>query len=153
SVAWDRLFAGGGRRVPLPTYAFQRERYWVDTRDTAGARGRTDAGTHPLLGEGRTVSTATGVRTWETTLAPDHPPWLSDHQVQGGQVLPGAAYLEMAISAGAALFDRRPVDVTGVLFVEPLAFSGEPAVRVQVVTTEEQPGRARFQIASQRAGA
>ena len=30
-IAWDGVFAGGhGRRVPLPTYAFERERHWLD---------------------------------------------------------------------------------------------------------------------------
>ena len=40
-VDWPAVYAGRARRVPLPTYAFQRRRYWADTgpevSDPAGA--------------------------------------------------------------------------------------------------------------------
>ena len=44
-VAWETLLAGG-RRVPLPTYAFDRQRYWLP--DAAGATGLDAAGVPPL---------------------------------------------------------------------------------------------------------
>jgi len=52
-LAWDRLFAGESRRrVPLPTYRFQRERYWID------APARLDAKTNSLRGDGRSANAA-----------------------------------------------------------------------------------------------
>src|SRR6185295_13651656 len=82
SVDWSGVFPEGGRRVPLPTYAWQRQRYWVDVpaRSTAGLR-RGHAGGHPLLGEELSVSTQASMRIWETTLEHTRLPWLRDHRL------------------------------------------------------------------------
>ena len=149
-VAWERRFPAGGRVVSLPMVPWQRERYWLEAPagDSKGSRGRVHGGGHPLLGEAHTVSTQAGMRLWETTLDLERLPWLADHRVQGAVVFPGAAYLEMALAAGAEAFDGSSLVVSDVVFVEALVFASDAAVQVQVVTTEEQPGRLRFQIAS-----
>jgi myxalamid-type polyketide synthase MxaE and MxaD/epothilone polyketide synthase C/epothilone polyketide synthase D len=86
---------------------------------------------------------------WEATLTRKILRWLGDHRVGGAVLLPGTAYLEMAIACGAEVFGDTAFHVTDVEFVEAMVFpDDDAAVRVQVVTTEEQPGRLRFQIAS-----
>jgi acyl transferase domain-containing protein/NADPH:quinone reductase-like Zn-dependent oxidoreductase/NAD(P)-dependent dehydrogenase (short-subunit alcohol dehydrogenase family)/acyl carrier protein len=154
AVAWKRLFPASGRRVPLPTYPWQRERYWIETPASAAASDgrRVHAGDHPLLGEAHVLSTHTSTRLWETTLDRMRLPWLDDHRVQGAVVLPGAAFVEMGLAAGAEAFGGGPFLITDVVFLEALAFSGDAAVPVQVVTTEEQPGRLRLQVASLNPG-
>nr|WRX36519.1 myxalamid-type polyketide synthase MxaB/epothilone polyketide synthase D [Cystobacterineae bacterium] len=153
SVTWERLFAAGGRRVPLPTYPWQRQRYWVDAAagHAAAVQGRGHAGGHPLLGVAQTVSTQAGLRLWETSLEQGRLSWLGDHRVQGAVVLPGAAYLEMALSCGTEALGTGPLQVSDVAFLQGLAFDDDAATSVQVVATEERPGRLRFQVAS-RAG-
>ena len=150
SPGWKRLFPAGGRRVPLPTYPWQRERHWVEApvSGAQGSRGRAHAGGHPLLGQPQVLSTQTSTRLWESSLDLQRLPWLADHCVLGVVVFPGAGYLEMALSAGAEAFDGSLPAVTDVVFVEALPLAHDAAVEVQVVTTEEQPGRLRFQVAS-----
>jgi acyl transferase domain-containing protein/aryl carrier-like protein len=150
SVAWSQLFPGGGRRVPLPTYAWQRERHWLETEVS---QARVHTGGHPLLGQGMTLSTQPGTRVWETPVSVRRVPWLGDHRIQGVTVVPGTAYLEMALAAAADDGGRAgPHEITEVVLSQALAFADNATATVQLVTTEEPAGR-RFQIASLAPGA
>ncbi|MGW2117920.1 SDR family NAD(P)-dependent oxidoreductase, partial [Streptomyces zhihengii] len=102
AVDWTNLFSGwGGRVVGLPTYAFQRERYWPRPNFGTGGLnsvGLTDSG-HPLLGS--VVPLADGDGALLTgRVSVDTQPWLADHLVQGQVVVPGAALVEMVLRAG-----------------------------------------------------
>jgi acyl transferase domain-containing protein/acyl carrier protein len=149
-LRWDRLFPASSRRVALPTLAWQRERHWLEAPRASAphAAPRPSPGAHPLLGAPSTLSTQPGLRLWDTTLGLAQLPWLDDHRVQGAAVLPGAAYVEMALAAAAASWPEGPWEIRGATFTEALAFAGQIEVPVQVVTTEEAPGLLRFQIAS-----
>lgn len=154
-IDWRALLPAGGRRrrcPPIPGSAGAAGSC-AGTRRDAGARGRAPARGQALLGVGYTLSTQTTTRVWETTLDLSRLPWLRDHRVQGVVVLPGAGYLEMALSAGAEVAGGSSPVVTEVTLVEALALPGDAPVAVQMVTTEEHPGRLRFQIASRGPGA
>ncbi|MDE2779847.1 MAG: type I polyketide synthase [Chloroflexota bacterium] len=95
-VSFEGLFAGESRRrISMPGYPFQRERYWVDeTRQRRASVG------HPLLGERH--ESARGEITFESELFPSDPSWLADHRVFGRLVAPGALYGALAVSASIA---------------------------------------------------
>jgi acyl transferase domain-containing protein len=149
ALDWERLFPTGGRRVPLPTYPWQRARYW---HETAPRDHLPRSGEHPLLGEGRELFTRTDLRVWQTRLDRARLPWLVDHQIQGAIMLPGAAVLEMALTAGAALFGDVALVIEDLRFVDGLVLTEDAAAEVQLVTTREGSTRAHFELAS-RAGA
>ncbi len=103
SVDWAELFRGSAaKRVPLPTYAFQRERYWLSapalgTGDMVSA-GQASAD-HPLLGA--MVDLADGEqRVFTGRISLQSHPWLADHAVMGTVLLPGTAFVELALHAG-----------------------------------------------------
>jgi acyl transferase domain-containing protein/acyl carrier protein len=101
-VDWERGFEGSGaKRVSLPTYAFQREHYWLSGGSSAGdasALGQS-AADHPLLGAAVALADQGG---WLFTgrLSLEGHPWLADHAVLGTVLLPGAAFVELALRAG-----------------------------------------------------
>ncbi|MFC9685800.1 type I polyketide synthase, partial [Streptomyces sp. NPDC056948] len=107
-VEWAPLFAG--RRtghVALPTYAYQRSRYWHDPDSYDVSIGDvTQAGLlfpdHPLLGAAVQLA---GRDEWLFTgrLSRRSHPWLVDHVVHDAVVVPAAALLEIAWCAGDML--------------------------------------------------
>ncbi|MBL3671251.1 type I polyketide synthase, partial [Streptomyces sp. M2CJ-2] len=99
---WAQVYAGhGARPVQLPTTAFQHQRYWLATRGARGAVAAAglDPAPHPLLGAAVTLADAGGVLL-TGTLSTATQPWLGDHRAGGHAVLPGTAFLELAVAAG-----------------------------------------------------
>src|ERR1700729_4396113 len=151
-VDWSRWFPGPQSRVDLPTYAFQRERYWPGRPAVTGnpvGLGQAAAG-HPLLGAAVELPETGGVvLTGRLSLATH--PWLADHQVAGTVLLPGAAFVELAIRAGdkvgAGLLDE-------LVLQSPLTIPERGGVQVQLGGgAPDEAGRRALSVHSRREAA
>lgn len=147
-VDWDALF-GTRPQVDLPTYAFQRQRYWMDAPAGTGSADVVSAGLsapyHPLLGavvdhpgtDEVVFTDRWSLRTHE---------WLADHAVFGAVVVPATAYMDLALSVG---------DFVGCAALEELSLevplilpeSGDVQVRV-VVGAPDEAGRRSLDVYS-----
>ncbi|WP_030450096.1 type I polyketide synthase [Herbidospora cretacea] len=129
-VDWSAAVAPGpDRHVDLPTYAFERRRYWLGATGPAGVTpAGIDASGHPLLTA--VVPTADDGFLLTGELSAATAPWLADHAVEGGVLLPGAAFVELALEGGAL----ASCDHLEELVIEaPLFLSEGDAVPVQVI--------------------
>ncbi|OBK98319.1 polyketide synthase [Mycobacterium asiaticum] len=128
-VDW-RSVCAGGRRVDLPTYAFQRRRFWLGGASTAAdADGLGVAGAgHAMLGAVVERPDGGVILTGQLSLAAQ--PWLADHAVAGVVLFPGAAFVELALRAGDEV---GCADVEELTLSAPLLLPTGGSVRVQVV--------------------
>ncbi|MEU8385444.1 type I polyketide synthase, partial [Streptosporangium sp. NPDC048865] len=131
----------GGRRVGLPTYPFEHRRYWPENigSDVGNVAAAGLAATdHPLLGAAMPLANSGGT-VLTGRLSAGAQPWLADHVVAGSAVVPGSAFVELAVRAG----DQVGCDlVEELLLDEPLVLGAGDAVALQVwVGAEEEPGR------------
>ncbi|MFB7266698.1 type I polyketide synthase, partial [Streptomyces nojiriensis] len=150
-VDWQAFFsAADAQRVDdLPTYAFQRQRYWIEPGTRAGDVGAAglDEAAHPLLGATVALADSEGF-VFTALLSPTTHPWLVDHQVMGSVLLPGTAFVDLAIWAG----DQVGCDVVEELTLEaPLILPERGGVQLQMYVSApdaDGTGRRAFGLSS-----
>ncbi|MFF8452850.1 beta-ketoacyl synthase N-terminal-like domain-containing protein, partial [Streptomyces leeuwenhoekii] len=144
-VDWSPALAStGARPVPLPTYAFQRRRFWLQGSRDAGdvAAAGLDAAGHPLLGAAVSLAGGDGVLL-TGRLSGRTQPWLLDHAVGGTVLLPGTAFVELAIRAGDHLGHPHLEELT---LQAPLVLGPREEVTVQVRAVPEQSADGRCAV-------
>ncbi|MEU1022096.1 SDR family NAD(P)-dependent oxidoreductase [Streptomyces sp. NPDC005904] len=151
AVDWAQAFEEARpSRVDLPTYAFQRKRYWLDTAGaTAGAASGLgiSSAEHPLLSAAVELPDSEGV-VFTGLLSLRTHPWLADHAVGGTVLLPGTAFVELAIRAG----DEVGCDVVEELTLQaPLILPERGGIQLRLTVAEpDETGRRTLSVYSRR---
>jgi len=138
-VNWSGFYRDyANRKVALPTYPFQRQRYWVDTTPATSRRkqyGAIAPKQHPLLGEKLNLAGIESQQRFQGYLADEEPPYLKDHKVFEKVLFPATGYLEMAIAAARNMFGRTGAIVADVVIARGLMLPETEIKSVQTVAT------------------
>lgn len=132
------------RRLELPTYPFQRRRFWPKGSGiTADSNGAVGSG---ILGSGKEL--ASGDSVYTSRLSVKSQPWLSDHVIYGTVVVPGATYAAMALAAVGT-----PAHAKDVFFYEPIILPEKSSREVQLTLHPLDDGDGwKFQVHSRPYG-
>ncbi len=154
---WNALYdAPSRRRVKLPLYPFQRERYWIEenTRIEDGESRivahdppstiHDPRSSHPLLGA--RLRSALKEIQFESRVQTKAPEFLSDHRFHDVAVFPAAGYMEMALAAAEKIFGEGPCCVRELNILAALALPENEMQTLHFIATPEKEGEARFQI-------
>ncbi|MGW2388655.1 type I polyketide synthase [Streptomyces lydicamycinicus] len=149
SPDWAAVFAGAVHgTVALPTYAFERQRYWPKGTLTAAGDAAgfgLSAARHPLLGAVVTLADDEGVLFTGRLSLSTHA-WLADHVVAGRPVLPGTAFVELAVRAGDEVGCEVLEELT---LAAPLVLPDRGGIRLQLaVGGPDAAGRRELSVRS-----
>lgn len=136
---------GSSTPLELPTYPFQRRRFWPKASGLTGAEGN-GASVSGILGSAKEL--ASGDSVFTSRLSVKSQPWLSDHVIYGTVVVPGATYAAMALAAVGT-----PARAKEVFFYEPIILPEKASREVQLTLHPlSQDGESRFQVHSRAYG-
>jgi acyl transferase domain-containing protein/NADPH:quinone reductase-like Zn-dependent oxidoreductase/thioesterase domain-containing protein len=152
-VNWNAVYGTSrGRRVPLPTYPFERKSYWIDEeilnkpRTVASEQAPLD---HPLLGN-KVVASAKVV-VFENVIDKETPRFIADHRLVETVIFPGAGYTQMGLEVGKYFIKNKKIRVEEIRFAQAMMLPDGVSKVVQIIATASGEG-CLFEILSRNQG-
>ncbi len=126
------------RRVALPTYAFERQRFWFKPTVRRAQE-------HPFLGQ-RVPSTSSPKTCFLGEVSRQRVPMLADHRIGGTAVFPTTGYVEVALAGAAVVLGPGPYVLEDLMILRPLVL-GEIAQPIALILSPTSTsGRSEFSI-------
>ncbi len=140
-VNWTKILTGAF--VELPTYPFQRQKYWLESEKEKSidiSLMGLELAKHPLLGAMTQLADGGYLFTASLSLKEHH--WLEDHKVFGSVILPATGYLELAWRAGELLGINS---VSNLMLINPIVLSKDTFTQLQLkVKKEDEANNVKF---------
>jgi len=138
-------------KVVLPTYPFQRTRYWLETQKGHQQKPylSTAKNRHPLLGEKLDLAAIENQHCFQSYVTTESPSYLKDHQVFEQIIFPATGYLEMATAAGNNLLkSSEQMVISDVVIARGLVLPKSKIKTLQTVVSALEKNSYKFEIFS-----
>jgi len=138
------------QKIVLPTYPFQRQRYWIETNIQHHKKQFLSKPEilYPLLGQKLHLAGLEQQIRFESLLSASEPAYLSHHRIFDKAILPATAYFEMALEAGAAIFKSDSLILEDVIIQQALVLPEDKPKTIQLILTPSGTGAYTFEILS-----
>ena len=147
----DQIVPGrpGGHKPRLPTYPFQRRRYWLPRKKAIGSPEALPPTTR-LLGAELDFGSIDSRRRWQQLMSLERFPFVDDHRVQGMPIVPATAYIEMALQAALCHFGDLAVRITNIDIRRAIVMHAEDHHKVQLEIEPAGDDRVHVRIFSRK---
>ncbi|MDX8047241.1 SDR family NAD(P)-dependent oxidoreductase [Gracilibacillus sp. S3-1-1] len=147
-IDWNLLHTENNRRrLPLPTYPFARERYWIPS-PVLSKKKKDNTVLHPLLDTiDMKKSLGSGIVLRKHFKRLDQ--IVQEHKVNNKPTLPGVGYLEMVYAAASEITSDSPQSISDVYWLQPLIVEDEKAVSIVISNEEDQ---LHYEVVSEEQG-
>ncbi|MDH6063740.1 type I polyketide synthase [Umezakia ovalisporum] len=125
-VGFDKDYSR--HKILLPTYPFQRERYWIES----SVKKPQQQGLRPMLDKMIRLPSENKV-VFETEFGVRQMPHISDHQIYGEVIVPGAVLASLIFNAAQVLYPDYQHELTDIAFYQPIIFHDDDTVIVQAI--------------------
>ncbi|GFZ92567.1 type I polyketide synthase [Okeania sp. KiyG1] len=122
------------KKVSLPTYPFQRERYWVETSEDWDAKAISTVKLHPLINQ-KFQSPLSQEIFFESDFSSENYPFLPDHRIYEKVIVPGASHISFLLGAASLTLPGTVCQLENILFPQALAIPEQGMRKVQVALT------------------
>ncbi|MFJ8495120.1 SDR family NAD(P)-dependent oxidoreductase [Streptomyces sp. NPDC094038] len=139
-VRLEALFEDPAHYVRLPEYPWQHTDFWPEQQANELTHAR-----HPLLGAH--AADEDGSHRWEGQIDLGRNAYLLEHQVQGLPILPGTAYVELALAAAAEAIGSD-ITLSGIRYEKALFFTAATPPRLRLTLLPAGPHRWTFEVSS-----
>ncbi|NEQ80604.1 MAG: acyltransferase domain-containing protein, partial [Moorea sp. SIO2I5] len=140
------------QKVALPTYPFQRERYWIETNNNfkfwPKQQLSTDQNLHPLLGQ--KLNCAIEQQIFASQIGEKSPNYLSHNRIFNQAVFPATGYLEIAIAAGNHQLKTSHIVIEDLTIIKGWILPAVELKNAQTILTPLENKSYQFQIFSQQ---
>ncbi len=126
-IDWNLMYTDDNiKKVRLPLYPFQEDRYWVDEKEK---QTKEIPKIHPLIHQN--VSTLEEQRFTSNFKGDEH--FITDHVINESYLFPGSAYIEMARKAGEISTNARINECYDIVWQRPLSIQNQwPTVHTSI---------------------
>ncbi|AUT04161.1 short-chain dehydrogenase [Nostoc sp. CENA543] len=142
SIEWTEVFKQG-KRIDLPTYPFQRERYWLSNSQFSVSDIKTKL--HPFIHEVKKL--ATGEIVVEGEISSEYPDYLEGHKVFDKILFPATGFIEAILVASRQIFTDDLAIIQNVSIHQGLVLS-QSQTKLQIIFKSKNSSGYSFEIFS-----